>query len=394
MNIVLYFQYPGKSSAPMKLEGVRSIADKVGWMLRVIDDPPDAQLLTRSMEFWQPIGCIVDCGGNEGKIDSSIFQQFPTVYLDGTPSALPDHAFSVSHDSRAIGTAAAHELMLVDQGNFVYIHPPIHCQWSDERKIGFENALKINGKTCRCFVPQGSMTWSNTSASAPIAYQQQLRTFLKTVPMPCSIFAANDRVASEVLEALAALRTPSQEYSIIGVDNFVELCEHTNPKLTSIESDFYGGGITAALMLLAILRFHGDFIGKRQRTFGPKHIVRRSSTRLPAGYDAEISAALELIENESCQGLTAAKVLKVFKCSRNIAATHFRKATGRSILEAIHERRLRQAKELLANPFIQLKSISDFCGFETPNALQKFFRKATGMNMSAWREEHMGEMSS
>lgn len=34
-----------------------------------------------------------------------------------------------------------------------------------------------------------------------------------------------------------------------------------------------------------------------------------------------------------------------------------------------------------------LKAISDFCGFENPNSLRKFFLKETGMTLSAWRSE-------
>ena len=47
---------------------------------------------------------------------------------------------------------------------------------------------------------------------------------------------------------------------------------------------------------------------------------------------------------------------------------------------------LERAKELLRNSSIQLKAISDFCGFTNPNSLRKFFLKATGKTMTAWRD--------
>ena len=68
-----------------------------------------------------------------------------------------------------------------------------------------------------------------------------------------------------------------------------------------------------------------------------------------------------------------------------MAEIRFRKATGKSILEAIHAVRLERTKELLRNPTIQLKSISDFCGFKHPNSLRKFFLRETGHTLSAWR---------
>ena len=88
-------------------------------------------------------------------------------------------------------------------------------------------------------------------------------------------------------------------------------------------------------------------------------------------------------------GLTAAKVVRLFPCSRVYAEMRFRRATGRSMLEAIQSVRLERAKELLRNPGQQLKSIADFCGFRSQNALCKFFLKKTGMTMSAWRQSYV-----
>ena len=59
------------------------------------------------------------------------------------------------------------------------------------------------------------------------------------------------------------------------------------------------------------------------------------------------------------------------------------------MLEAIQSVRLERAKELLRNPGQQLKSIADFCGFRSQNALCKFFLKKTGMTMSAWRQSYV-----
>lgn len=32
-----------------------------------------------------------------------------------------------------------------------------------------------------------------------------------------------------------------------------------------------------------------------------------------------------------------------------------------------------------------LKALSDFCGFDHPNSLRKFFKKQTGMTMTGWK---------
>ena len=68
-----------------------------------------------------------------------------------------------------------------------------------------------------------------------------------------------------------------------------------------------------------------------------------------------------------------------------MADIRFRRATGHSILDEIHAVQLERAQQLARNPNLPLKAISDFCGFTNPNSLRKFFRKATGTTLSAWR---------
>ena len=175
------------------------------------------------------------------------------------------------------------------------------------------------------------------------------------------------------------------DLSVIGVDNYVNICEKTSPTLTSVEPDFRRAGASAAMLVMEIAQTQRRFSGERRRLYGPLRVVRRASTRILTRDDAEVSSALELIEKKACAGLSAAEVVRLFPCSRVYAEMRFRKATGQSILEAIQTMRLERAKELLRNPTQQLKTIADFCGFKSQNALCKFFRKKTGKTMSAWR---------
>ena len=179
------------------------------------------------------------------------------------------------------------------------------------------------------------------------------------------------------------------DIAVVGVDNYAPICEHSTPRLTSIEPDFRRGGRLAAAVLLGLSMSKGKWRGRRLQSFGPLRVVRRDSTRVLAVSDKAVSDALDLIRREACNGLQAVRVAALFPCSRRQADNRFRRATGRSILEEIHAVQLERAKELLRNSSIQLKAISDFCGFTHPNSLRKFFLKATGMTMSAWRRRHL-----
>ena len=138
---------------------------------------------------------------------------------------------------------------------------------------------------------------------------------------------------------MAGISVPNS-LAVVGVDNYEAICEHTTPPLTSIEPDFRRGGELAALMLLAATSGKGKWRGERVRTFGPLRVVRRASSRILQGNDTKALAALDLIRRRACPGLTAEE------------------------------------------------AISDFCGFSHPNSLRKFFRRETGMTMSAWRHRN------
>ena len=151
--------------------------------------------------------------------------------------------------------------------------------------------------------------------------------------------------------------------------------------------DDSGKFLFAATMLLAAIKDAGRFSGERHRSFGPLRIVRRATTRLLSLYDKHVSNALKLIRNEACSGLTADKVAKIFPYSRRLADIRFRQATGHSILEEIHRVQLERAKQVLLESNLQIKSISDFCGFKNPNSLRKFFKRETGMTLSEWKRQ-------
>ena len=380
MNVILYFQPSSKTSAPGKLAGVQEIAEKNGWHVQSIDGFPPAGNIRKLVDFWKPIGAIAECGNEHTEIDTRIFGEIPVVFFSHNPKTLPASCFSVSHDSIATAQLAAKELLMTGFENFAFIPYAERRYWSEERQRGFCDALTLNGKHCTVFKCKADTT-------DVTGRQEALRHFLTRLPKPCAVFAANDKTAAETVTAarFEGLAVPD-EIAVLGVDNYAQICEHTVPPLSSIELDFRRGGNLAAMLLLSLA--HGkDGVqgGMHHLTFGPLRVVRRASTRLLSAPDRVVREALELINREACQGLRSAKVASLFPCSRRQADIRFRNATGHSILEEIHAVQLECAKQMLEDSNVQLKTISDFCGFAHPNSLRKFFRAQTGMTMSEWR---------
>ena len=378
MDTVLYFQPSAKTFAPEKLAGVRDIVERRHHRVQVIEERPTAKLVGELWDFWHPLGAVIDCGGEYNNLEADMFGKRPVVYIGHNPETLPSRCLLVSNDQRETAHAAARELLATGYENFAFVHPPEGKKWSELRERGFAEALALHGKSCAAFRPSG--------APSGVVWMKGLRRFLAELKKPCAVFAANDKTAEGVLAAAAleGLGSPD-DIAVAGVDNYEPICEHTTPMLTSVEPDFRRGGRLAATMLLGLAMGKGSWRGSRVQTFGPLRVVRRASTRILAMPDRAAAAALDLIRREACNGLQAARVAKAFPCSRRQADNRFRRATGRSILEEIHAVQLERAKQLLRDTSVQLKAISDFCGFKNANSLRKFFLRETGMTMSDWR---------
>lgn len=380
MATILYFQPAAKTFAPEKLAGVRDIIEKRHHRVQIIEEKPTSRLVNELWALWNPLGAIIDCGGEYNDIDAGIFGSHPVVFIGHNPDTLPKSCLLVSNDQCETARAAARELLATDYKNFAFVHNADCKKWSTLRERGFAEALAINGRRCAVFLPSDAQSGS-------VGWMKELRRFLATLKKPCAVFAANDKTAEGVISAatLEGFSSPG-DIAVMGVDNYEPICEHITPRLTSIEPDFRRGGRLAATMLLGLAMSKGKWRGGRIQTFGPLRVVRRASTHVLAVPDKAVSDALDLIRREACNGLQAVRVAQLFPCSRRQADNRFRRATGRSILEEIHAVQLERAKELLRDTSIQLKAISDFCGFTNPNSLRKFFLKATGMTMTAWRD--------
>ena len=380
MATILYFQPTAKTFAPEKLAGVRDIVEKRHHHVQVIEEKPTSQLVKELWAFWNPLGAIIDCGGEYNDIDAGIFGSNPVVFIGHNPDTLPKSCLLVSNDQRETARAAARELLATGYANFAYVNAVERKKWCELRERGFAEALAIHGKKCAVFR-------ADAASGEGIKWMKGLRRFISAVKKPCAVFAANDKTAEGVISAasLEGFDTPG-DIAVVGVDNYAPICEHVTPRLSSIEPDFRRGGRLAATMLLGLAMSRGKWRGGRVQTFGPLRTVHRASTRVLSIPDKTVSDALDLIRREACNGLQAVRVARLFPCSRRQADNRFRRATGRSILEEIHAVQLERAKELLRDTSVQLKAISDFCGFTNPNSLRKFFLKATGMTMTAWRD--------
>ena len=377
MKNVLYFQYPWRLWRT-RLAGIYRYAAKAGWNVQMVEHGLTAMSVGRSLRFWEPDGCIVERSAMETPgFRASEFGAVPVVYCDPDPAAARGPVLAVEHDSSATAAVAARELLSLGLSHFAFVGNVIPRDWSDLRREVFADAVARAGATFAAFDPVG--------ADGIRAFFARIRPWLRGLPRPCGILAANDISGDLVLQAcrMEKLRVPD-DVAVIGVDNDELVCEHAKPALTSVVPDFEQSGFLAAQLLDDAMA--GRAAAPCVRTFGAADVARRDSTRKFRRRDDAVRSALEYIRDKACEGIAPAAVCRKIGGSRRTIEMRFRAFAGRTIGEEIAAVRIERAKSLLKKRGIAVGAVPAMCGYIDPSSFRRAFRKYTGLSPRQWRD--------
>lgn len=366
------------------LSGIYRFARPQNWNVQVIEHEPNRKSIVELLAFWHPDGIIVEGGMDEkGVLLSSVFDRVPTVYLACDQRRLGKNALRVNHDSESLGQAAAREFLSLGLKSFAYFGFT-GMFWSEERGRCFCDALKMNGRTAQAFTRR---FFESGKRSVEKGFRARFVAWLKALPKPCGLFAANDLLAVETLNVCHAVGIAvPDKIAVLGIDNDEIACENAEPTLSSIRPNFEEAGFLCAQLLGERLSCKGRLAGSTQRTFAAAGIVRRQSTRLLPKSNAEVSKAMEMIRLRACEGLKPRDVFAGFACSRRSAELKFRDIVGHSVQEAINLARLKKVKELLVREDVKIDSIAGCCGWKSAAQLRVFFRETEGVSLREWRQ--------
>ncbi len=385
------------SEQPDIEETLTEEASRHGWHLRVVlnlskdavmhglqpleaksSDSCIGKRISELLDFWKPAGCIVEkCP----ELDCRFFRRIPCVFIGRDPRSFPKGCdeLNILHDTEETVRLAANELMRPGVRHFGWAGYLNNWYWNREREESFSRIVRLNGKTLHSFR-------TPFTPSSPVDSIKLLRKWIKALPKPCGIFVANDYLGERVLSACAdeAINVPG-DVSVVSVDDIPRICNNTKPPMTSVSSDFRLAARMAADLLAEKLANPG--LRRAIRRFAPNGITRRLSSGIV--FDSHVAAMSEMIRTQTENGLKARDVFKRLKCSRRYAELRFRAQTGHTILDAIRERRINLARELLAgNKKLSLDEIASRCGYARPESLYKAFRAVTGLSPSAWRRRY------
>ncbi len=309
----------------------------------------------------------------------------PTVDLRG---ALETYGVPrVQNDQGAIARAAAEHLLERGFQRFAYCGLP-GVDWADERGRRFAEELSRLGyrvetfpgvRPRRCVSPYALEGRAMTDERA-------LAAWVAALPRPAGILAASDSRAQHVLAACAAagLSVPD-DAAVLGIGNDELVCEMSRPSLSSVISDSRRIGYLAASVLDRML--HGDAPPRRTLLVPPLGVAARASTDVVAVADADTAAAVRLIRERACEGLTVRDILDRVPISRSTLERRFRLLLGRTPKAEILRVRLRRVRELLASTAWSLEEIARRTGFGGAADLARMFRLKTGQTPGEYRTE-------
>lgn len=377
----------------LEIEGVSRYARTVGWNVQIVEcgraamnlfAKPTAGIIPKVDELlslWHPRGLIVSPDVSSYVLKHPVLSGLPTVFWDCDPELLPEGASYVCSDSRQVACVAASELLRLGYPNFAYVAFDRRFPWSSKRGIEFCHRMCEYGYEVTTFD-------GKVNPNSSTVHLRAMESFVRSLPRPCAIFAANDIVAERVAIACRNLRIDVPgDVAILGVDDDRSRCETSRPTLSSIKSNYEQGGYLAAEAL-------AELMGRSRhrsvsREFGTLGVVRRMSTRKFLKMDARVSAAMEFIRLHACEGIGVDDVVDRLDCGRRMAELLFRSVQGKTILECIHENRIEQVKQMLLQPSQKLSVISDVCGYSSVVDMRRVFKRMVGMSPQAWRESRL-----
>ena len=376
MRNILYFQYPWRLWR-VRLAGIYRYASKAGWCVQMVEHGLTALPVRESLRFWNPDGCIVERSVTDlPGFREEDFGEVPVVYCDADPARMRRPYLGVEHDSSQGAALAARELVALGLRHFAFVGNIIPRDWSERRREVFAAAVSAAGETFSAFSPGRH--------DSIAAFFASIRPWLRSLPKPCGLLAANDISGDLVLQAcrMERLRVPD-DIAVVGIDNDDLVCTHAVPTLTSVVPDFERSGYLAASMLDEAMA--GRLRAPCVRTFGALDIARRNSTRKFDRRDDAVRHALETIRARACEGLTPAEVCREIGGSRRQAESRFRQFAGHSIGEEIREVRVARAKTLLLRRDTQIEAIFAQCGYRDASSLRRAFKAATGFSPREYR---------
>lgn len=345
------------------------------WLIHFVPPGPAA---VETLRYWQPDG-IIGSLTTQAQADALVALNIPIVnyafFLNRTDIA------HLGQDDEAIGRTAGEHLLARGFRSYAYIGDP-QLALSDKRERGFAQIVKKRGHTYSTHAE--SSAWDGRKAVNWSERDERVRAWLRKLPKPVGVMAANDHWGWQVSEIClnAGINIPD-ELALVGVDNDELLCEMAYPTLSSVDTQPERIGYRAAAVLERMMR--GARPPKRRQLFRPVRVILRASTDVVAVPDADVANAVRFIRERAAEGISVEQVVAHLAVSRRLLERKFKQHLQRTPLEEIHLRRIERARNLLCDTDLSVGAIARAAGFGERQRFSAIFQRLTGKTASAYR---------
>ncbi len=285
----------------------------------------------------------------------------------------------IVNDNAAIGRLAVRHLL--DRGfKEIAFYGLNNEHWSQLRFEGARQAVALEGGRLHL--------WSYSSPDKARGDwekdQDSLAKWFRSLPKPLGLVGGNDVYGLRALDACkrAGLSVPEQ-FAVIGADNDRELCDLSDPPLTSVAFNPERVGYEAAMLLDQLME--GRSAPQSPQLVPPLSVIHRQSTDILAVSDPQIIKALRFIRENACEGISVHDVVEQVTISRRSLEQGFHKLLGRTPKGEIQRVRIERAKLLLAETGLSIMAISQRTGFNQAAYFTAVFHTETGTTPCEYR---------
>ncbi|MCC7084928.1 MAG: DNA-binding transcriptional regulator [Pirellulales bacterium] len=310
----------------------------------------------------------------------------PTVDLRG--SHRPATGAMLDTDPRIVARMAAEHFLEIGFRHFAYIGFP-GIDFSERRLVAYEEYLKSRSIHVHVYSPHRQsprykdiLGWEARGELEGAA----IADWLQSLPRPLAVFACNDVRGRQIIDACnqSGISVP-EEIAVIGVDDDHVICELSNPPLSSVQPDSLRIGYEGAALLDSMM--NGQPAPKETIFIPPKGIAHRLSSEMTAVEDREVAAAMQLIRDNACDGLSVREVVSRLHISRSTLERRFHAVFTRTPAMEIERVRMSRAKLLMVETRYKLSKVAALTGYGSASQFATAFKRYSGLTPGEYRNQ-------
>lgn len=345
-------------------EGVVAYAAEHDWVL-------NSELIRRMGRFhsaWDADGVISYFGGAPEIIERIVSGSWPVVFVqNGSPNV---HSPRVHSDMKKALSLAFDYFR---RKGFRYFG----CYgWKYSHRLKmFETLVEDHGFPCQVLLDNNS-AWKTKLA--------RIRKWLRSCTLPMAVFCNNDDEAYRFINlALEAGFDVPGDVAVLGTDNSSLVCTSCKVSLSSIDTNLFEVGYSAARQLDRLM--NGDSPTSWDILIEPKGIVERASTDTIGVKSPHIRQAMAIIEADFRKGISIADVVADLTISHTSLIKAFKRELGSSPIDALRDIRMKEAAHLLVSTDEKVQTISKLVGMNNKDYFQSAFKRYFGIPPRQYR---------